>query len=137
MKTAELQVAGINLDLVAWLARHAKDAPALVGDLGEVVSDLTAKNFQGAWTAFKSAGDIVVADLADFPGIVQPPAPQPQPDPPAPIGPVTAVATVETVDAQLEAIGDGHLIAAVIALVTNPEFVALLTLLLKLFGVAL
>ncbi|HEY1602073.1 MAG TPA: hypothetical protein VGG64_20890 [Pirellulales bacterium] len=137
---AQMQAAGVNLTLVAWLARHAKDVPTILADAENVVSAATISD---KWTALKELGDIVVADLADFPGFTQPvnPAPinPPTPTPPSPVGPVTQLpaVTVAEVDAALGVIGDGHIINAIVSLVTNPQFLALLELILKLAGVSI
>ncbi len=127
MNAADMQSAGINLTIVAWLARHAGDAPAILAGAENV---LAAATLQDKWLAFKSVGDLVIADLADFPGLapVNPPTPNPV------VGPVQA--TVADVDAALGAIGDGHIINAIVALVTNPQTLALIELILKLAGVA-
>ncbi|HVU87331.1 MAG TPA: hypothetical protein VHD36_08415 [Pirellulales bacterium] len=127
MNATQLQSAGINLTIVAWLARHASDVPTILAGAENVISSAT---LQEKWEAFKSVGDLVITDLADFPGLapVNPPAPDPV------VGPVQA--TVADVDAALGAIGDGHIINAIVALVTNPQTLALIELILKLAGVA-
>ena len=134
MKAAEIEAAGINLSLVAWLARHATDVPAIVSG---VEAAFAATTLSDKWTALKGIGDVIVADIGDFPGFVSPdPSPviPPTPvDPPAPVGPVSLCTAAEA-DAALAAIGDGHILDSIMALVTNPQFIALLELILKLFG---
>ncbi len=129
MQASELQAAGINLSLVAWLARHAKDVPAIVAGVQRVAA---ATTIDDKWSAAKAVGDVIVADLRDFPGAPTPPAPQPA-DPV--IGPVSC--SVAEVDAAFAAIGDGHIINAIVALLTNPQTLAIIELILKLAGVAL
>lgn len=136
MKAVDLEAAGVNLALVTWLARHAADVKAILAGIENAAAATTLAD---RWTAIKSVGDLIVGDLADFPGFsggsspapVNPPAPVPS----GPIGPVSA-ASVSEVDAALGAIGDGHIINAIVTLVTNPQFLALLELILKVFGVA-
>lgn len=127
MNATDMQSAGINLSIVAWLARHASDAPAILAGADNVVS---AATLQDKWLAFKSLGDLVISDLADFPGVapVNPPTPNPV------VGPVQA--TIADVDTALGAIGDGHIINAIVSLVTNPQTLALIELILKLAGLA-
>ncbi len=129
MNGADLQSAGINLTIVAWLTRHASDVPAILAGAENV---LAAATLQDKWVAFKSVGDLVVADLADFPGAA--PAPVNPPSPTPVVGPVQA--TAADVDAALKAIGDGYIINAIVTLVTNPQTLALIELILKLAGVA-
>lgn len=129
MQAAEFQAAGINLTLVAWLARHAKDVPAIVTGVQNVAAAVTLDE---KWSAAKAVGDVIVADLRDFPGAPTPPVPQPS-DPV--IGPVTT--PVAEVDAALSAIGDGHVINAIVSLLTNPQTLAIIELILKLAGIAL
>ncbi|HEY4309869.1 MAG TPA: hypothetical protein VGN12_10495 [Pirellulales bacterium] len=128
MNAAQMQSAGINLTLVAWLAKHASDVPAILAGAENVVA---ASTLQDKWVAFKSLGDLVVADLSDFPGLspapVNPPAPSPV------VGPVQASAA--DVDLALTAIGDGHIINAIVTLLTNPQTLALIELILKLAGI--
>jgi hypothetical protein len=137
MNGVEFAAAGANLALVAWLARHAKDVPTIVSGVEGVVAGAT---IEAKWTALKAVGDVIVADLGDFPGFTgDAPAPvtPPAPPPPAPIGPVgpTATTSIAAVDAALGAIGDGHIIDAITSLVTNPQFLSLVELILKLAGV--
>ena len=138
MKAADMEAVGINLALVAWLARHSKDVPAILAGAQAVVSAATIAE---KWGALKSVGDLVVADLSDFPGSPHSPTPvnPPAPNPPGPIGPIGPVSTVSVaqLDAALTAIGDGHIINAIVSLVTNPQFLAILELILKLAGVAI
>src|SRR5262245_60159644 len=121
MKAAEMEAVGINLSLVAWLARHARDVPAIIAGAQAVVSAATIAE---KWGALKNVGDLIVADLSDFPGLSQPVAPDapPPPNHPGPIGPVGpfAVWSAAEVDQALAAIGDGQLIKSIVSLVTNP-----------------
>ncbi len=47
-----------------WLLKHSADAPAIVAD-AELV--LSAPTIDAKWTATKALGDLIVADLKDFP----------------------------------------------------------------------
>lgn len=127
-----------GLAIGLWLARHASDAPAILSDLQEIASDVKAKQFSDAWSVAKSLGDLIAADLNDFPWPASPP-PAPTPNPDDPVGPVEIEsATAAQFEAALEAagaIGDGSLLQAILAILSNPEFLALLTTILKLFGV--
>lgn len=57
---------GQNLPLIRWFLAHSVDINALVTDIEDIT---TATGYDAKWAAIKAAGDLIIKDMADFPGL--------------------------------------------------------------------
>jgi hypothetical protein len=55
---------GTSLPVLNWIVEHAEQSPAVLNFLQQIVAGATVSD---KWTAFKSLGDLIVADIATFP----------------------------------------------------------------------
>ena len=62
---------GACLPVLDWIVQHAEQSPAILVDLESIVSGATIAD---KWSALKSLGDLLVADLASFPTLDLKPA---------------------------------------------------------------
>ncbi len=55
---------GTGYPVLNWIAQHAQQSPAILGDIEQMIS---AASVEDKWKAFKALGDLVVGDIASFP----------------------------------------------------------------------
>ena len=116
-QATELQALFPNLPIITWALSHYADLSTLLADFQSLTGSGT---FAQKLTALQAIITILEKDMADFPGGSAPsptPAPSPAPNNPV-IGPIPA--QLAAVHAEMQAIGDGHIINGIVAFANSP-----------------